>query len=163
MQSQVSPTLAKGPSVWKANLDRHDLELGWYQKREPTKHIEIHACADCDRYAAQAVLLTHRETGLPAPLGQLLRPLQPRGASHDPQEADGVLSDIRGDAGIRPAKGWLRGRHRVVVEPLLVRDHGCHVCRACPRQGGSNRGSPERNWTGWCDEGKSGCSCPLSG
>lgn len=37
MQSQVSPTLAEGPSAWKANLDKHDLELGWYQKHTPLK------------------------------------------------------------------------------------------------------------------------------
>lgn len=29
----VSPVLGEGSSVWKADLDRDDLELGWYQKR----------------------------------------------------------------------------------------------------------------------------------
>lgn len=38
LQSQVSPTPSEGPPVWKADLDRHDLELGWYQKRESERH-----------------------------------------------------------------------------------------------------------------------------
>lgn len=100
-------------STWSADLNKSDLELGWYQKSEIKTLLLLrratvfHAEPLESRYATQAVLLPHRETRLPSTVRELLRPVQPGVALDAPEEADGIHSIIQGDNDVQPIKGRL--------------------------------------------------------